>query len=483
MTHNKLLEASESLLRSGQLSKATENFKKIALSKISTTEVIHVAQLARRTGQISAGIKIMQRQLSQKHGIDRQSLEFKAEYANLLTLFGCVTEALDILTEVTIQSPPEALLAKAWCLFEVWEFSQAIPLLKKYVRVQKDDYLCLAGSVNLAEAFLGAGDVESAIKFATKAISDAAKKSYTRLQANALHVRAQAYEQNRNLSLSDKDLTHALELIGNSRTSDAFLIHRQVAINEFLRLKKRSSLQTIKKMASDRGEFESLRLCDLKSLQVKFNNDLFNHLYIGSPYKQFRTQLSRQFPNGKLKKKIACGSKKGVLLDLSTPEMTFKGEVLEITPQLQRLLLSLLQDLYAPMRVGGLYSNSFPGTHYIANHSPMVVHQALKRLRQWFEENQIPLAIVCTNRKYRLIQESPTTIVLSLDSFKLLEGLSTLQRLRRNFGSGTEFSLMEAAKILNLSKASTHRALVAEIYNGEIEMKYQGRNTKYVITR
>ncbi len=481
MSYLKLIESSEDLLRSGQVAQAIQNFKKIPLSKVSSGDAVKVARLARRTGQISAGIKVLQRQISKRQTLDRQTFEFKAEYATLLTLMGCVPEALGILKDVTTQSIPEALLAKAWCYFEVWEHSKAIPLLKKYVRVQSDEYLRLAGFVNLAEALLGAGDSESAIAIATKAASDATRKSYARLLANALHIRAQAYEYQRDLANSNRDLNQAIEIIGSTQTSDAFLIRRQLAINESLRSKKTSAILKAKEHAFSLGEYESLRLCDYKSLEIKFSNELFNRLYYGSPYEKFRSQLLKRFPQAKILKKHFWGSQSGQILDLSAGEIQLNGKALEITPQIHRLLLTLIKDFYNPVRVGGIYSSSFPGSHFNADHSPTVVHQALKRLRQWFEENKIPLVVDCTKRRYSLVQLKPITVVLSKDSFQELERLLPIQKLAKAFGNGFEFGMMEAASELGLSKASTHRILVSELMSGSIEKRYQGRKTKYAL--
>ncbi|WP_413585701.1 tetratricopeptide repeat protein [Bdellovibrio sp. HCB274] len=481
MSYLKLIEASEELLRSGQVFKAARNFKKIPLSKVSTNDAIRVARLARRTGQISAGIKVLQRQISKKQTVDRQSLEFKAEYANLLTLIGCVTEALDVLKHVTTHSVSEALMAKAWCYFEVWEHSKAIPLLKKYVRVQKDEYLRLAGDVNLAEALLGAGDIDSAIAISTRAANEAARKSYARLLANSLHIRAQAFEQRRDLTNSSKDLNQAMEIFGDSQTSDAFLIHRQIAINESLRSKRTAELAKTMEEAVALGEFESHRHCAYKSLQIKFNDELFNHLYFGTPYEEFRSQIRRRFPRAKIEKRYVWGDKNGAVLDLSELQVHFNRKPIEITPQIHRMLMTLLRDFYNPVRVGGIYSSGFPGSHFIADHSPTVVHQALKRLRTWFQENSIPLSVKCTKRRYQLIQLKPMGIVLSKDSFQALENLSTKQKLQQAFGTGNEFGMIEAIEVLGLSKASTHRALVSEMMSGSIEKRYQGRSTKYVI--
>ncbi|WP_142701897.1 lipopolysaccharide assembly protein LapB [Bdellovibrio sp. ZAP7] len=481
MNYLKIIEASEELLRNGQVAKAAQNFKKIRLSKVVTKDAVHVAQFARRTGQITAGLKVLQRQISKKQTVDRQNLEFKAEYANVLTLIGCVTEALGILAEVTTQSIPEALLAKSWCHFEVWEYSKAIPLLKKYVRVQSDEYLRLAGYVNLAEALLGAGDPVSAIAIATKAAAEAKRKYYTRLLANALHIRAQAYELQHDLAKSNSDLKQAMEIFGSSLTSDAFLIRRQIAINDSIRNKKAASLVKAKDEALGLGEYESLRHLDYKSLEIKFNNEVFNHLYYGSPYEHFRTRLLKRFPQGKIRRNYIWGDKSGTALDLSTENVHFGTKSVEITPQVHRLLLTLINDSYNPVRIGGIYSSSFPGSHFIADHSSTVVHQALKRLRQWFEENEIPLTVECTKRRYRLIQLKPVGIILSKDSFKELEGLSTIQKLRRAFVIAHEFGMTDAIDVLGISKASAHRALVSEIMSGNIEKKHKGRNTKYVI--
>jgi tetratricopeptide (TPR) repeat protein len=479
----KLIDASEELLRSGQVFKATQNFKKITLSKVSANDSVSVARLARRTGQVSAGIKVLQRQISKKQTLDRHPLEFQAEYAVLLTLMGCVPEALDILKDVTTQSMPEALLAKAWCYFEVWEYSKAIPLLKKYVRTQDDEYLRLAGQVNLAEALLGAGDTDSAIAIATKSANEAKRRSYNRLLVNALHIRAQAYELIYDLANSNRDLKAAIEISESWKTSDAFLVRRQIAINDSIRNKKNTAILKAKAEALALSEFESTRQFDYKILDIKFTNELFNHLYYGSPYEQFRSQLLKRFPQGKVLKSYLWGDKAGAVLDLSNAKVRFKGKEILITPQVHRLLLTLIKDFYNPVRVGGIFSLCFPGAHFFANHSPTVVHQALKRLRQWFEENEIPLTVECTKRRYRLIQLKPVAIALSKDSFKELEGISTLKKLQRAFGIEREFGMQEAIDVLGLSKASTHRALAAELTSGSIEKKYQGRNTKYLIRK
>lgn len=477
-SYSKLITNCEAYLRQGRIELAAKEFRNISLSKLLTSEQVAIAKLGRRVGQTTKALRILQNKLSSINTIEKQTDDFNAEYAVLLTLNGCVDEAMHTLENASVKNP-NVLIAKAWAYFEKWEYSKAIPILKKYILLQKEDYQKIAGYINLAEAYIGAGFPDNSLLILSKSIYECQKNNYLRLLANSLHIRAMAYQHLGQLKKSNTDIYKALNVFGNTKTSDSFLIYRQLYINKTIQYKNPEFLDKFKLMALENAEYESLRYADYWLLKIKFNQNRFLKLYYGTSYLDFQKKLKMNFPQGQLKSYYIYGNKNFPCLDLTTEPLKFNNKNLNLTKQIHRLLLILIQDQYNPARLGNIFSAVIPDSFYMVNDSNILIHQAIKRLRHWLKQNKIPLRIQCKYKRYQLIPHGPISILINANSYNLLSRSSPFQLLKANFAK-SDFTLKQVQQVLKVSKATAHRIITNEILSKTIQKSGTGKNTKYL---
>jgi tetratricopeptide (TPR) repeat protein len=466
MTLNARIQKCDALIRKGSLPLARELLKNLPISRIPRDARLPLAQLARRLGLLSLGLRLLFPLINRNAKQSRGQMELFAEYAVLLVQNGSVTEAMRLLQDRDLTLHPDALLAMAWCHFERWEYELALPLLRKYIPAQPKPYFNLAGRINLAEALLATKNFAEALELLSSAIIEAEKNQHIRLMANALHLRAQVYAEKKMLKKSDADLFRALSIFGDTNAPDALLIRRQWAFNRAAECGSPKSIQVFRTEALSLKAWESVRECDLQL--SKTNRKILPRLYFGTPYPGYRHRLEKTYSPPV---NFLWGHTESDALDLS---QRTKG----VTRQNLLLLDILLRDFYLPFSAGGIFSELFPVEIYDPFLSPIRVHQCLKRLRQWFLREKIPLEVVCKNRRYLLRPTAPFSVLIPLALRHESRAESPLDKLVSAFGEKL-FSREEAAQILGFSKATTNRYLLNEISDARIEKIGAGKNTRY----
>ncbi len=340
--------------------------------------------------------------------------------------------------------------------------------MRNFLTRQTDPYYLASGRVNLGEALHGLGEREEGLVHLGEAISFAEENSYTRLWANALHVRAQCYAELGQKKKSNADLAKALKLFGDSPTADAFLIHRQIAFNQAAQSGNAKYLHQFRAKAARAQQWESLREVDYHILRLRFDRHLFSKLYWGTPYEAYRARLRRL---GSPPPEYLWGPPGGRCLELSLGEC--RGESV-LGKQPLAMLGQLLSDFYMPQSLGRIFSGVFPGERYHWKHSPNKVHQVLSRLRKVFQQKKIPLAVECRQGFYLL---RPTGAF----SVRLTEGQKgggdPLERLARKFAG--DFSAGAARAHLALPKTTVHRYLALAMDSGLVTKSGRGRATVY----
>ena len=456
----------EALVKAGQISLARLLIQKLFSTELDRANRLRLANLARRVGRIDLGLRILRPIIYPERGPKASEAE-RTEYAVLLSLNGNNLEAFGLLKN---SSTPPALLAKAWCHFERWEYAEAVPLLEKYIQVQKDPYYLAAGWINLAEAYGGTAHWESSLNFLDQALAFTKDSTFMRLRANALHVRAQGLAAIGELSHSNRDLDEAEKLFGAGDTNDAFLIHRQRAINKSQAQHDPGPLRRFSQSAKRSGNWEAWREIDFQLLRISFNEKRFSRLYFGTPYPAYRTRLLNEF-SCPAPEFYTWGKSKAPTLHLLNGElenqMQLKGQDLE-------LIRCLSRDLYVPASIGKIFTELFPRESFSQLHSPNKIHQAVFRLRAKLAAAKVPIEIVNENGLFSIQLTGHICVeIRALPDFE-----SPLSRLELQYGK-TEFSASEARVLLGLPKTSLNRILKEGFETGRIEVRGKLKNTRY----
>lgn len=465
----------DDLLKQGQVVPAARLLRSALPRRIPEERVLEVARIARRTGQISLGLRLLAGRVERKAGRSARQAELRAEYAVLLTLNGCVLEAIHLLDNLDLKLHPDALLAKSWCHFELWEHERAVPLLLEYVERQRSPYYRAAGAINLAEAYLAAGNDAAALDLLSRTIPALKKEGFRRLLANALHWRAQAHGRAGQPTRARADLREALSLFGKTSVSDALLIRRQIAFQAAEEARSAGPIQEFREEARVARDWESVRECDFQALRLRFRRSLYERLYFGTPYEAYRRRMAEAFGETRPPREFLWGDRGAPTLDLA--RRTGPQER-KLTRQNNALIDALLRDFYRPVTVGELFARLFPAERFDPRSSPVRVHQCIRRLRRWLAQAKLPLEVLCEGRLYYLRKTGPIAVRIPVEMRRTITLPGPVEALSARFGA--EFFTAHDARIaLGCSKATACRILSGAEASRRTEKTGKGKNTRY----
>ena len=161
---------------------------------------------------------------------------------------------------------------------------------------------------------------------------------------------------------------------------------------------------------------------------------------------------------------------------------TYKGKpVLGVGKGNHRLLELLTLDFYRPQQLGALFAGLYPGENFNIYSSPDRVHQAIRRLRVWLDENKYSSKIQITNRGYKFTPADTFSIrlVLNRNPSELHQAL--WHKLFYQIGKKKCFTVKDAREQLGISETSFHRLANWALSLGLINRSGVGRSTKYLI--
>jgi hypothetical protein len=166
-------------------------------------------------------------------------------------------------------------------------------------------------------------------------------------------------------------------------------------------------------------------------------------------------------------------------LRLLEGETVAGGGTLKVGQVLHRLLVALGSDFYRPWRIAPLHFRVFPNEFFNPTSSPHRVHEAIRRLREWFVEFGLPLVIEEEGGAYRLGGTRPCRLIIPKRDLVQRKISVTLHRLKEQMGDQA-FSLREAADLLKLPTRSLHRVLDEARKMALIRRTGEGRSTRYL---
>jgi len=475
-----ILARLEDLVRGGQIPGARRTLLRFRPTRPTELARLRMAKIARRVGLIYFGLRTL-------HGavfLTRSKSELRpsilTEYATLLSLNGNLNEALTLLEEVDTETCPDALLARSWCLFERWEYREATPLLEEYIRRQRDPYFRLAGQVNKAEVLFATGEIDQCLFLAGACCKEALACGFLRLRANALLIYAQACSELGQWRKAKSSLNEALKIFGNSGTTDSILIHRQIAINEALETKNQQPLLRFRDVALKARAWESLREIEFQSLRVAFKQRTFDRLWYGTPYPGFRKRLEQTF-SVKPSPLFTWGASGENYLSLQTGKVFGIPRQPSVSGQNLILINFLLRDFYNPPGVGQIFACLYQKEKFDIFSAPDRIHQALKRLRRYFEMHDLPLQLVADRGTYQVKATEKFAIHIKIDDRISEKTLSPIDLLTSKFGKSNAFTTSEVSKALRISKATANRLLNSDQSRKLIERLGNGRRSRYRI--
>jgi predicted DNA-binding protein (UPF0251 family) len=142
------------------------------------------------------------------------------------------------------------------------------------------------------------------------------------------------------------------------------------------------------------------------------------------------------------------------------------------------VLILLAQDFYRPVPLLTLFSKLFPDEQYNPDSSPNRTQQAIKRLRQWLKECDLPAAVEECDGSYRWSFTGPFAVAIPREPIPLTPREAELRKLRASV-VGETFSAAEAAAAMGFSRSSVQRLLQWAIAECRLEVHGKTVGARY----
>ncbi|NJL25367.1 MAG: hypothetical protein HC902_09435 [Calothrix sp. SM1_5_4] len=481
LSFDSLVESCEAAIRAGQAPEAARLLNTVSPHKVPRVWRLKLANLCRRSGQVSLGMKFLSGLIHAQYGrrkIEPTSGEL-AEYAVLLLRSGAVIESLRTLEKVDTAQVPEALLYKAFAHFARWEYPQSIPHLDAYLRHPLAPYAELVGRVNLAAALVATTDYVRAAEVLSRNIEQARNMGASRLLGNCHELRAQIHIDLGEYAKAREDLNTAAQVFKSNDSPGGIFVEKWLAVIEGMEEGRADRLEFFRSRAQNRQDWESVREADLFLNKIRFRKDEFDHLYFGSPRAFYREMITRYTGRRPDSETYVYGRRGGSLMDIATGKVLDR-EGGEIPGRNMHLLMAALtRDFYRPRSMGGLFAEVFPGDHFNIFNSPDRLHQVLRRTRLWLRENSIPVRIEEDRGAYRLNFTGDFAFVVPLE-VRAKDGAElALEKLSHIYPGPKEFSAREARELLGMPKTSFNRFIKWALENGKLRSFGKSTATLY----
>lgn len=487
----------DKLIKLGRMAEVRRSLRSLSPKGIPRNWAAIVARLARRARLNYLVLRILGPLMESKFILDAPATDEEiALYGGSLIRVGARRQGLQLLLHLDDQKNPEIIMYKVDAFFSEWNYKQAIPLLKRYLKHESiTDYQKLVGRLNLAAAFAFEGQNGYARDLLSHIRADSQFKGHRLLYANALEISAQISLAEKKFDQANSELLLAFGSMQEQEGIYPYFVQKWQALSNFLQNpeSKENLLQliTLKEKAKEMKEWESIRQIDFFQALAKADKKLYLHLMVGTPYLNYRRVLEKKFIGPTL-------VPKQYLLKLNSSE-TFPANTLDVDQGMflkskisarsltHRLLILLFRDFYRPLPVGEAFSLLYPAEYFNPETSPEKVRDLTRRLLRWFIEQKIPLTIRIDKKAIVIYPLGPIHILLSTRNRQdaILNSQASgwgLRELKENFRFQW-FSSNEAASFLKVSKRTALRNLKKISLAKEMQTRGSGREKKYRLVK
>lgn len=470
------LKKIDALVKAAKVKEARRLISQYREAKIPRAYVLRLARLARATGLSEIAIRHLNPIVRPpaKSTVVATDLE-KAVYAAVLTRIGAATEALEILQKVDKEKVPECLLYETYALVSRWNYKDTIPLLKKYVALTKlDAYSLCVGQVNLAAAYVHERKIREASTLLAVLRDKTREENLTQLYGNTLELSAQHAIFDGKWSEAGLFLSEAEKVLQESDGLDAFFVKKWRAISEMLKNPKRvEAVRKVRQSAILLKHWETVRDCDRFECIATRNEELYRHLYFGTPYADFRERLKKDFEKEPSLPEFYIWNMNGSASGNKNVTDGKSGGQL-----LHRLFKILTSDFYRPTRLAAIYSSLYPGEYFNPRSSPDRVHQAMKRLRIKLRDSRAGISIKEEDTTYSLVSSGSAGIKVYLEDPPTSHADARLAELKKLWPKDP-FTVNDVIHALGISSRSGARLLLLGVNRGVLLREGKASLTTY----
>jgi hypothetical protein len=498
------LQELDQLIRRGQQGAAREILLAANLKKIPRAQIAAYADLARRLNMPKVMLLLLKPIVRREAALEAPpSIQESALFATALSRLGVFPEAQNILKKLDDRENSEVLLFTAQNLMLQWDYLGAIPKLKKYV-LRKDltPYQKWVGQVNLASSLIGEMQWKNA-----DAILDSLKneieqtalqkkeevESVALLHANALGLMAHSAFLQGDLEKARRAVNESTRLLSGSQSRYELLAKKWQAIVElFQNPDKPAQLQSFRALKAESikaRDWETTRDFDFYEALSRRDDALFLRLYHGTPHTSFRKRIKKIYqPTLQIPKMVdwkLAASESESHKDLRIFDVSKGCEIggranLTKQPMLSRLLQFLTKDFYRPAAMGSVFSALYPDEKFNPVTSPNRTYMVAKRLRKWFESQNIPLGIEIENEWFRLKAEKPYILRVSFQNFNVSKNEALLESIQRYFGD-QKFSRDQLIQEMGFPQGQAQKFITWAMARRKMRQWGSGKSSRFTL--
>lgn len=494
----------DQLIKSGDFVEARKKHKSLPIKDIPRDWAWILAEQCRRIGDFTRGLNILRPYLLNPKLHIKPNAHEVATYSALLIKIGVLEEAIERLEKL---NPPtsKSLTFLAFAKITQWNYKEASPILKRVLKYRDlDHYQRTIIEVNLLACFVSLSQHQPGLSLAKKIKKNCEKNNWSLLLSNCLELEGQIYLDSDKHDLAQQKFQQSLQLISDKSDHRYQLFNKKW--NTLLQLETDRDypenfkrIQELRTQAWQFKHWETLRDCDFYEVKLTDDTTLKQRLYYATPYEPYRKKIQKNFKNSRFppEQNILFSNgeditQKRSILDwnLKKGEIYYQQKAFQLCGVTHKLLLALLQDMYKPLSMGGLFSILFKGEYFDPNSSPQRLSKAIQRSRAQLRQFQLPIKILSGGGFHRLHFTEGTQVRYVKNMKHLIETvdkvtLSPVERIRLKtlslHFSEKSFSSAQGAEVLGLSQRNFQRFIKKLALLKLIKALGRGKNTRYRI--
>lgn len=485
------LDTLEEQIRTNKAPKLEQLVRTFQAQEIPRTLVVRYANLLRRMGGTKHALRILNPVV--RNDTEKPTIDEVIEYASCLTRLSLVDESIALLSKIDNEPKPEIQYELAAAYVAKWDYSKAIPYLKKYLSfTELSPYKICVGEINLAAAFIYTNELEKADSLLKKLLTKIQQYDFKLLWGNVLELQGEIAFINREFDRSMDLFRESGEKLQSSNPRYLLYIDKWKVISKMLKENgtKTSLLECagLRKKAAELRDWNSLREIELYRALVTNDSEAIANLYYGVPYPEYRKRILSIWAkplkvNGSHERRIGPGMVKiKKIFDVAAGKDLFTDCQLKPGQTLHRLVQVLATDFYSPFSTTKIFSLVFKDSFFNPVTSPQQVYEIVKRLNEWFVENKIPLIVTRGKWGYRLRAEEAYFLRLQIDSefrTKIDDFIESLE----NYGLVENFSVSMVEEKTGLARRTATRLLSDGVAAGKLLREGRAQSTKYSLVK
>ncbi|MGZ3791619.1 MAG: tetratricopeptide repeat protein [Bdellovibrio sp.] len=445
---------------------------------------ISLGNILRRSGLYKLSAKVLFPLVrGEKMAIDDLSGQAIIEYSGALNQMGLVSEARELL--IPLQSQPQALLQIGLSYFQEWDHESAIPFLEKIVSKNKDisEYELLVATVNLHIAY----SFSASEKILLSEMMDLKARLQSRdlilLNGVVQQIIGRYWTNQKNYIEARKAFAEGQAMLSKMMTQDHLILRKWLLVNETIGgndlSKQIADWKKLKEDALGAANFETVRECDYYCGTLFNDQKTLSFCYHGTPYKSYRQRFSLLPEPAGIKlwkdQKISCTEFEN---QISLDDHIFSHNS-NLPPKLIRnTFRALISDFYKPMTVARLFKKIYPNDYWNPHSSPLLIRQALFRLRAYLAQEADDILIKCNHGYFEIgIKGKNKNKIFSWNSEKSFENIF-LEKLYSNFKNGP-FTFADFQNYVDGSLRTQRRKMKELIEEGIVEKNGFTRSATY----